>query len=111
MGEISSFLKLNPLGTLVTLTSVSVKKLILYCRSVLAELVDSSLAVRYLEIQFHTANDEDQHVKVMRSQNARGKQKERISDKFYLQVLVTSLCTKTLTVYFVSNRQCSSICG
>lgn len=70
----------------------------------LANVVDSSLAARYLELQFHGTDDEDQHVEVMRSQNARGKQKERVSDKFYLQVLVTCLCTKTLTVCFVSNR-------
>jgi len=84
---------------------VPVKKLILlYIVGVLANVVDSSLAVRYLELHFHTTDDEDQHVKVMKSQNARGKQKARISDKFYLQVLVTSLCSKLLAVYFVSNR-------
>jgi len=54
--------------------------LISQCRRVLASVVDSSLAGRYLELQFHTTDDEDQYVKVMRSQNARGKQKERKSD-------------------------------
>jgi hypothetical protein len=67
---------------------------------VLDSAVDSSLAASYLELQFHTTDYEDQHVKVMRLQNARGKQKKRISDKFYLQVLVTCLRCKPLTVYF-----------
>ena len=62
------------------------------------DVVGNSLAVRYLELKLHTAGEEDQHVNVMRSKNARGKQKDRISDKFYLQELVSCLRSKPLTV-------------
>lgn len=74
MGEISSFWNLTLLGTCVALKSVSVKKLILCCRRVLGDAVNNSQAVRYLELQFRTTDDEDQHVQVMILKNARGKQ-------------------------------------
>jgi hypothetical protein len=61
------------------------------------DVADSSLAVSYLQLKFHTGDEEDQQVNVTRSKNARGKQKDRISDKFYLQELVSCLRSKPLT--------------
>jgi hypothetical protein len=59
MGKILSFWNLKPLGRDVNVTSVPVTKLILHCSSVLADVVDSSLAGRDLELQFHTTDDKD----------------------------------------------------